>query len=219
MDRYIAEIVKNPLFYGIDNADMKAMLGCMQAFVKPYKKGQYIIFEEDDVTNIGIILSGNIDMIKEDIWGNKTTLVRMGERELFGETFTCGSDSNSVVTFYTSTDALILFIPFERVMHVCSMKCIFHHRMIENMVSMIAAKNRQLMEKVEVVSKKTLREKILAYLSQQAQEKCSRCFEVPLGRLEMADYLCTDRSALTRELSKMRDEGIIDYNKNVFKLL
>ena len=111
-----------------------------------------------------------------------------------------------------------MFIPFNKVMHTCTMACAFHHRLVENMVRLIADKNRDLMRKVEVVSKKNLREKILAYLSLQAQLHESRYFEIPLGRVELADYLCADRSALTRELGKMRSDGLIDYDKNMFRI-
>ena len=112
-----------------------------------------------------------------------------------------------------------MFLPFKKVMHTCSHACVFHHQLIENMVRIIANKNRDLIRKIEVVSKKTLREKILAYLSIQAQANGTRYFEIPLGRLELADYLCADRSALTRELAKMRDDGLIDYDKNCFRIL
>ena len=164
------------------------------------------------------LLSGAVDMIKEDLWGNKTMLVRMRKDELFGETFACGSDNLSVVTFMVSEDAKILFLPFDRVMHSCTMACQFHHRLIENMVHIIADKNRDLMRKVEVVSKRTIREKLLAYLSIQAQIQNARYFEIPLGRVELAEYLCVDRSALTRELAKMKAEGIIDYHRNSFRM-
>ena len=164
-------------------------------------------------------MSGAVDMVKEDIWGNKTVLVRTRKDELFGETFACGSDNLSVVTFLVSEDAQILFLPFERVMHSCTMACQFHHRLIENMVHIIADKNRDLMRKVEVVSKRTIREKLLAYLSIQAQVQRDRYFEIPLGRVELAEYLCVDRSALTRELVKMKEEGLIDYDNNCFRLL
>lgn len=146
-------------------------------------------------------------------------LVRMRKDELFGETFACGENNLSVVTFVVSQDAKILFIPFDRVMHSCTMSCVFHHRLIENMVHIIASKNRDLMRKVEIISKKTLREKILAYLSIQAQLQKSRYFEIPLGRVELAEYLCADRSAVTRELAKMKEHGLIDYDKNCFRIL
>ena len=146
-------------------------------------------------------------------------LVRMRRDELFGETFACGEDSLSVVTFVVSEDAQILFLPFDRVMHSCTMACVFHHRLIENMVHIIANKNRDLMRKVEVVSKRTIRERLLAYLSICAQAAGTRYFEVPMGRVELAEYLCVDRSALTRELAKMKEDGLIDYDKNTFRML
>ena len=118
-----------------------------------------------------------------------------------------------------SPAAKILFMPFDRVMHSCTMACQFHHRLIENMVHIIANKNRDLMRKVEVVSKRTIREKLLSFLSIQAQIQESRYFEIPLGRVALAEYLCVDRSALTRELVKMKEDGLIDYDRNCFRIL
>ena len=211
--------VNSPLFEGIQPNDMEAMLGCIGYHISTFRKGDIVAFEAENIKHIGILISGSVDMIKEDLWGNKTMLVRMGKDELFGETFACGEDNLSVVTFVVSEDARILFLPFNRVMHSCTMACQFHHQLIENMVHIIANKNRDLMRKVEVISKKTLREKILAYLSIQAQLHSSRYFEIPLGRVELAEYLCADRSALTRELAKMKKEGLVDYDKNCFRLL
>ena len=211
--------INSPLFRGIRAEELDAMLGCIGYHIGTFRKGDIVGFEEENIRHIGIIISGTVDMVKEDLWGNKTMLVRMGRNELFGETFACGSDNLSVVTFLVSEDAKILFMPFDRVMHSCTMACVFHHRLIENMVSVIAGKNRDLMRKVEVVSKRTIREKLLAYLSIQAQAHDSRSFEIPLGRVELAEYLCVDRSALTRELVKMKEDGLIDYDRNCFRIL
>ena len=210
--------IKTPLFDGILPADLDTMLGCIGYHISSHKKGEIIAFEAENIRHVGIVLSGTVDMIKEDLWGNRTMLVRMSKNELFGETFACGGDNLSVVTFTVSEDAQVMFLPFDRVMNSCTNTCVFHHQLIENMVRVIAMKNRDLMRKVEVVSKKNLREKILAYLSLQAQLHESRYFEIPLGRVELADYLCADRSALTRELSKMRDDGLIDFDKNMFRV-
>ena len=218
MQDFINE-VKSPLFDGIKPEDRKAVLGCIGYHIGTFQKGDIVAFEEENIRHIGILLSGSVDMIKEDLWGNKTMLVRTCKDEVFGETFACGEDNLSVVTFMVSEDARILFMPFDRVMHSGTMACMFHHRLIENMVHIIANKNRDLMRKVEVVSRRTIREKLLAYLSIQAQVQGSRYFEIPLGRVELAEYLCVDRSALTRELAKMKDEGIIDYHKNCFRML
>ena len=211
--------VNSPLFDGVAPEDRKAMLGCIGYHIGTFRRGDVVAFEEENIRHIGIILKGCVDMVKEDLWGNKTMLVRMRRDELFGETFACGSDYLSGVTFLVSEDAEILFLPFDRVRHSCTMACVFHHRLIENMVHIIADKNRDLMRKVEVVSKRTIREKLLAYLSIQAQIQDSRYLQIPLGRVELAEYLCVDRSALTRELVKMKEDGLIDYDRNCFRLL
>lgn len=211
--------LRSPLFAGIDAGDFALMLGCIGYHVKEYKKGQIIAFEEEMINHVGVVLEGAVDMLKEDVWGNRTMLVRTYPQDIFGETFACGEDTLSVVTFAAAQDCRVLFLSFCRVMHTCTHACQFHQRLVENMVRLIARKNRELMRKVEVVSKKTLREKILAYLSIQSQSQGSRRFEIPLGRVEWAEYLNADRSALTRELAKMQEEGIIDYKKNFFEIL
>lgn len=215
----ILKTVQTPLFAGIAPQDRMTMLGCIGYHITAYSKGDIIALENEKIRHVGIVLSGAVDMVKEDLWGNKTLLVRAHQNDLFGETFACGSDKLSVVTFSVSEDARVLFIPFDRVMHNCTMACDFHHKLIENMVRIIADKNRDLMRKIEVVSKRTTREKLLTYLSIQAQLQGTRYFEIPLGRVELAEYLCVDRSAMTRELAKMKDEGLIDFDRNCFKML
>lgn len=207
------------LFAGIRQEDMAGMLGCIGYFVRTYQKGEVIAFEEETIHHVGVVLRGTVDMVKEDFWGNRTMLVRMRKDEVFGETFACGEDNLSVVTFLASEDSEVLFLSFGRVMHTCSHACAFHQTLVENMVRLIARKNRELMRKVEVVSKKSLREKILAYLSIQAQIQGSRKITLPLGRVELAEYLCADRSALTRELAKMKAENIIEFHRNLFEIL
>ena len=218
MDK-ILRTVNSALFEGICYEDRRAMLGCIGYHIGTFRKGDIINFEDEKIKHVGIVVEGSVDMIKEDVWGNKTMLVRSRKDDVFAETFACGSDNLSMVTFQVSEDATILFLPFNRVMHNCTMACQFHHQLIENMVHVIANKNRDLMRKVEVVSKRTTREKLLAYLSIQAQLQQTRYFNIPLGRVELAEYLCVDRSAMTRELSKLKEEGLIDYDKNCFRLL
>ena len=211
--------VNSRLFEGIALTDRRAVLDCVGYHAGTFKKGEIVAFEAENMEHIGLVLSGAVDMVKEDLWGNKTMLVRAGKGEVFGETFACSEDTVSDVTFTVSEDARILFLPFHRVMRSCSMACAFHYQLIENMIRMIAGKNRDLIRKVDVVSKRTIREKILAYLSIQSQVQQSRYLEVPLGRVELAEYLCVDRSALTRELVKMKEDGLIDYDKNCFRIL
>ena len=211
--------INSPLFDGIRPEERRVMLDCIGYHIGTFRKGDIVAFEEENIKHVGIVMSGAVDMVKEDLWGNRTMLVRMGRDELFGETFACGSDNLSVVTFQVSEDARILFLSFERVMRSCANACPFHQQLIGNMVRIIAKKNRDLMRKVEVVSKRTIREKLLTYLSIQAQVQNERYFQIPLGRVELAEYLCVDRSALTRELAKMKEEGLIDYDRNCFRIL
>ena len=216
---YLSELKTMKLFYGIQESEMTAMLGCIGAYLKEYKKNQYIITLEENVEAVGILLSGKVDMIKEDLWGNKTLLVSMQKGELFGESFSCGIVKNATVSFVADTASKILFLPFSRILRTCNMSCKFHHRLIENMVTVIAEKNVVLMDKVDILSKKTLREKIATYLLQEASQQQSLYFDIPLGRVQLAEYLCVDRSALTRELNTMKAEGYIDFDKNTFRVL
>lgn len=211
--------IRSPLFLGIRPEDMEGMLGCIGYYVREYQKGEIIAFEAETIDHVGVVLSGSVDMIKEDVWGNRTMLLRSYREDVFGETFACGEDPMSVVTFVAAEDSKVMFLSFCRVMHTCTHACVFHQTLIENMVRIIARKNLELMRKIEVVSKKTLREKILAYLSIQSQSQRASRFEIPLGRVEWAEYLCADRSALTRELAKMKAEGLIDFQRNTFEIL
>ena len=218
MDPVINQL-ETALFEGIGQENLGAMLSCTGYHIAQYNKGQVIALEEERIRHVGIVLSGGVDMIKEDVWGNRTLLMRTGVSDLFGETFACTEDNRSLVTFVACEDAAILFIPFHRIMHTCSMACEFHHRLIENMVRIIATKNLELLRKVEVVTKKTLREKILAYLSLQSQLQGGAYIKLPLSRTELAEYLFADRTALARELSNMKAEGLIDFEKNTFRIL
>lgn len=211
--------MESSLFDGIEADGRMAVLSCIGYHVRTYQKGEIVAMAQESIQNVGILLSGAVDMVKEDVWGNRSLLLRCKKGDVFGETFACGSDSVSVVSFMAAEPSKVLFVSFGRVMRTCTQACEHHHRLVENMVRVIADKNRELLQKVEVISKKTLREKILAYLSHYAQRSESSYFQIPLGRVELADYLCADRSALTRELARMRDEGLLEYDRNNFRLL
>ncbi len=216
---HFMDTVQSPLFEGISPDERVKMLSCFGYYLGSFQKGEAVAMEGTYIRHVGVVLSGSVDMIKEDIWGNRTLLVRSQKDDVFGETFACGEDQLSNVLFLASENASVLFLSFDRVMHNCANTCNCHRKLSDNMLRVIAAKNRELMRKVEVVSKRSIREKVLSYLSLLAQTQESRYVEVPMGRLELADYLCVDRSALTRELAKMQDDGIIDYDKNIFRVL
>lgn len=219
IEDYIEEYKKIPLFFGISEKNMLPMFQCLGCYIRDYKKKEFVLLSDQSVKCVGVVLDGCVHMVKEDIWGNTTILAVIRKSELFGETFTCGNTLSATVSFVAGSDLKVLYLPFQRVMHTCSKTCVFHQRLIENMVILIANKNVQLMEKLDIISKKTLREKISEFLYIQAQKNNSKYFTIPMGRIELAEYLCTDRSALTRELNVMKSEGLIDFQKNTFKLL
>ena len=206
------------IFDQIDETNKGNMLKCLNAHTQKYHKGQFIFQPDADAPLVGIVLEGSVQMISEDMWGNTSLLSVIGPDELFGETFACASEDNYILTFQAVSECQILLMDYHRVLHTCNMACGFHHRLIENMVKIIAAKNLELIKKIDVVSKLRIREKILTYLSQCAGVNNANTFTIPMGRLKMAEYLCVDRSALTRELARMAEEGLIEYDKNTFTL-
>ena len=211
--------IRSSLFAGIAGDDLLGVLGCVGYHIRSFQKGEVIAFDREPMRYVGVVLRGAVDMVKEDVWGNRSLLLRCRVDDVFGETFACGTDDISSVSFLAAEESRVLFLSFGRVMRTCSHACEHHQKLVENMVRVIADKNRELMQKVEIISKKSLREKILSYLSHYAQRSASSEFEIPLGRIELADYLCADRSALTRELAKMREEGLVEFDKNRFRLL
>lgn len=217
--KYLDEIKNHPLFANIGDEEIPAFMACLGGYTRSYGKSEIIFLSNEPVKSVGIILKGRVKMVKEYENGDAATLLNLREGEIFGETFACGSMINSKVTFETATQSDILFLPFHRVMHTCDMTCSFHHRLIENMVKMISDKNVQLMEKMEITSRKNLRDKIMTFLLIQAEKQGSHRFSVHMGRIELAEYLCADRSALTRELSNMQEDGLIRFQKNEFEIL
>ncbi len=216
---YTQQMLSSPLFRGISEDNLLGVMSCVKAHTKRYEKGAFIYLQDADILSVGVVLSGSVQMIREDVWGNKALLLSMGPGELFGETFVCGGIHNKLVSFVAADRAVVLFVPFKQALTTCSQSCEFHRQLIENMVAAIAEKNLALMEKVDLISKKSLREKICEYLTRRSEYAGAMSFEIPLGRVQLAEYLHADRSALTRELNLMAKEGLIAFNRNHFQIL
>ena len=207
------------LFAGIRESEILPMMNCTGAYRKKFRRGEAIIVTEDTVPCAGLILSGTVQMVQEDVWGVRTILMSLGEGEFFGESFACGTQLHATVSFEAQTEVTTVYFPFRRMLTMCGSACAFHQRLIENMVILLADKNARLMTKLEILSKRSLSQKILALLSAEAQKAGSLYFTLPMNRDEMAEYLCVNRSALSRELAGMRDKGLIDFDRNTFRLL
>lgn len=202
-----------PLFSGISQEKREAMLACLGARVRTVRKGEFLVLAQDEVNYIGIVLSGEVHMIHEDRWGDKAVLAVIRSGGLFGETFVCGTVLQSIVTFQAVKNTQFLVLPFQKVLHICTNACPFHFQLIENMLRLMADKNAQLLTKLEVVSKKKLRKKLLTYFSFQSEQAGSQTFTIPLTWTQLADYLCADRTAVARELAHMKDEGLIEIDQ------
>ncbi|MBQ5584079.1 MAG: Crp/Fnr family transcriptional regulator [Ruminiclostridium sp.] len=216
VEKLVAEC---PLFRQIDPKDLAAMLKCLSARVLTAQRGEFIETTSGGKPLMGVVLEGSVEMISEDYFGKKSILTLLTVGNLFGETYSCLQARNRTVAFQVREDSRVLILDYDRILHACKLVCRFHHRMIENMVELIAEKNLELIEKLEVTSRTSIREKLLTYLTREAERTGSLTFTIPMGRTELAEYLCTDRSAMTRELSRLRDEGIISFDKRTFTLL
>lgn len=209
---------KMPLFSGIKPEELSSMLGCLKAKKSGYRKQDIILLEGQPVPAVGIVLSGNIRIVKEDYMGNRNILTELSPGNLFAESYACAQAEKLPVTVLSVTDSEVLWIDYGRIVSTCSSSCRFHNRLIENMLGIIAAKNIALSRKIEHVSKRTTREKVLAYLSDEAAKAGKNEFDIPFSRQEMADYLCVDRSAMSGELGKLQSEGILTFHRNHFRL-
>ncbi len=218
MDEY-SILSESVLFQGIQEAEYKILFQCMKPVIKQYEKDEYIIRVSQSVTSLGVILSGNVTVIQEDYWGNRTILTRIEAGGLFAESFFCLFNNRSPVSVVASQKVKVLFLTFNSILASCEQACGFHQRLIQNMMMILAQKNQMLTGKVEHMGKRTIREKVLSYLSMQSQLQNNSQFEIPYNRQELADYLSVDRSALSNELGKLKNENIIKFHKNQFKLL
>lgn len=211
------DVLKNcPLFKNVPEYSITPMMGCLRARDKYYGKNEYIYHAGDKVSEIGIVMSGMVQIIKDDIWGRETMLAELSPGMLFGEAFVLGGESRISVSVRCAQRTDVLFLDGERVVKPCDVACGFHFDVSRNMIRILAEKNIFLTERVEHISKRSLREKVMSYLSGMAETVGTDSFEIPFDRQELADYLACDRSALSAVLGKLKKEGIIDFNKKNF---
>lgn len=218
MKNLLSFLSKIHLFNGIQEKDMAAMLKCLNARKSDYKKQDIILLEGEPAPYVGIVLSGKIQIIKEDFRGNRNILADIEPGNLFAEAYSCVQVNNLPITVISITESEILWIDYKKIISTCSYACRFHTKLIENMLMILSSKNILLSQKIEHISKRTTREKLLAYLSDQAAKYKSNEFDIPFNRQELADYLCVDRSAMSNELCKLQNDGILKFNLNHFLL-
>ena len=216
---YTPNYLEIPLFQGLDREEINEVLQKFHGLIKHFPKSDYIYLAGDCVENLCVVLEGTVQMIKEDIWGERAIIANLGAGSVFAENFLGKLGDRSVVSYFVASDSEILMLPLGRMLFDSNTSSKASQRLMCNIVSILADNNTRLIEKTEILCKKTLRSKILAYLEQEARNQGCRQFTIPFNRTDLANYLDADRSALTRELARMKEEGIIDYNKNTFVIL
>jgi len=219
MQRYLEILKSVDLFSGIKEPDILPLLSCLSAKLSHFGKNELVFMCGDHTSSFGIVLSGQVQIYQEDYYGNKNILSSLGPGNLFGESFACAGVKMLPVSVLAVTESDLLFIDCFRLTAPCAKACDFHSRIIQNMLQIISMKNIALTKKIEFTSKRTTREKLLAYLAVEAKNAANTVFFIPFNRQELADYLSVDRSAMSAELGKLRDDGILKFNKNKFELL
>ena len=208
-----------PLFSGIDETDLPGMLSCLGARTGSAGKGQAILREGAPATDIGILLSGQAQIMRTDYLGNRTILSSVHPGDLFAESFACARVKTMPVSVVAAQESAYMLIDCRRILTTCTQACAFHSRIISNLLQIVADKNLAMHQRALITSGHTTREKLMTYLLIQAKAASRADFSIPFDRQGLADYLGVDRSGLSAELSKLKKEGLIDYYKSDFRLL
>lgn len=206
------------LFQGIREHEIEAMLTCLSAEERTYGKDAYIYRAGDVTGRLGVVMEGAVNIIKDDVWGNRKIIENIGGGQIFGETYACLKGEPLMVDVQASERSRILFMDVNRILTTCSSSCDFHNRLIRSLMYVLAGKNLMLTKKMDIITPKSLRERVMVYLSQESVTQGCRTVTVPFNRQQMADYLSVDRSALSAELSRMQRDGVISYEKNRFTI-
>lgn len=207
------------LFYGLSMEEIDSALKCLSAQRKRYRKSDLIYEMGKPIDRMGIVVEGMVTVEKTDFWGNRSILTMVEEGQVFGEVF-AGLGIKAAETEVTAaSDCEVLFLDVARILTRCSQDCKVHNQIIRNYVELLTQKNYQLRRKMEHLTQRTTRNKLMSYLSEQAAIHGSNKFRIPYDRQQLADYLCVERSAMSKELGKMRDEGLILFSKNQFEII
>ena len=218
MEKYIPVLKRTKLFSGVGEDEIMSMLSCLGARLCTYRKGEYVLREGEHLNDITVLAEGCLHLQKNDYWGNRSILGQIGIGEIFGEAYVApesGTLLNDVIAVESSA---VFFFDVKRVITTCSSACRFHSMVVQNLFFAISEKNRSLVQKLGHMSRRSTRDKLISYLSEEVKKQNSASITIPFNRQQLADYLSVDRSAMSNELCKMRDEGMLEFAKNRFKL-
>lgn len=211
-------LANTPLFHGIKEVEISEMLHCLNAREKKYKKDEIIFRAGTSVSEIGLVESGSVNIVVYFYWGNSHIFGHVGKGQVFAENYAAIPGQELVCDVVASEDTEVLFLSMNKMLTTCQRGCAFHSLIIHNMLRISAQKNLNMSSRMMHTASKSLRDRLLSYLSEQAMLNGSAHFKIPFDRQQLADYLAVDRSAMSNELSKMQKDGLITYHKNEFTL-
>ena len=218
MEEFLSTIRSAPLFSGVSEAELTAMLACLKAEKKDFPKEAFVLRAGDTAESIGLVLTGTVLVIQEDIWGNRNILSKAGPGQTFAVAYACAPGSRLNMSVVAETPITVLFLNVKRILTMCPSACSYHNRIIRNLLGELAGKNLQFSEKLTHVGQRSTRSKIMSYLSAEAQRLGTYELDIPFSRQQLADYLGVERSGLSQELGKMKKDGLLDYRKSHFVL-
>lgn len=219
MQEFSPILKKCILFQEIEEKELMPLMQCMNARIKNYKAGEYVFLSGDTINDIGVVLEGTVDIIKENLAGNRNIVAILKQGDMFAEGIVCTVERISPVSVRIREDTKIIMIPYERVIKSCGNSCTFHIRLIQNMMVILGEKNVRLNQKMELLILKGMRDKLATFLLSEVEGSRNNIFKIGMNRNELAQYLNVSRTSMCRELARMKDEGLIDYYGNSFKLL
>lgn len=219
MKRFIFILKNTQMFAGVGEGEIESMLDCLGARLCTYKKGEYILRQGEHLSDIFVLVEGNLNIQREDYWGNRSILGQISVGEMFGAAYAAPESGAMLNDVIALEDSSIILFNVKQILTACPSACRFHSMVVQNMFFAISEKNRKLVQKLVHMSKRTIREKLISYLSEEAKKQNSSKFTINFNRQQLADFLSVDRSAMSNELCKMRDEGLLIFDKNHFVLL
>lgn len=209
---------KTNLFQGLNENEIKNVLTCLRAHEEDFSKGQVIYSTGQTVKEIGMVEEGRVSVSEYDYWGNKTIVGSINKGRVFALSLAANPGSKLQGDVIALEDSKLLFLDIKKLLTRCERSCSYHTKIIYNLFRISSEKTLAFHNRMAYLSQRTIRDKVIAYLSSQALKAGSSSFTIPFNRQDMADYLAVDRSALSKELSKMKEEGLISYKKNHFTL-
>ena len=218
MEQYLPILKRTKLMVGVAEDEIRSMLQCLDARLHRYRKGEYVFRQGEHIQHITVLAEGELHLQRDDYWGNRTIIQRIAEGEMFGEAYIAPDSGVILNDVVAADDSTVILFDVNRILTTCSNACRFHSMVMQNLFFAISEKNRALVQKLGHMSQRTTREKLISYLSDEAKKQGTGSFAIPFNRQQLADFLSVDRSAMSNELCKMRDEGLLTFEKNHFSL-